>query len=526
MMGWLADTVLYTGVLIALVLLVRQSVARHFGPHMAYALWALPLLRFIMPPLILPAEFSPAPVDAASGLAGSGVENSGAGLIDTAFIAGVPKAAVSAPDAVPYLQGALLSEIVLLLWLSGAAVFLLWRTWTYRQMRADLLDEARPVGEAGAVRLVETPAVSAPVAFGVSDKVVALPMEFMGMENRTARDMAIEHELAHHRGWDLLANMLAQPILALHWFNPLAWLGWRAMRRDQEAACDARVMAARPAWEKAAYGQVIAGFAAGSRLALAAPMACPILGEKSIIHRLRSLNRLDISAPRRWAGRVMLGSAALALPLTASISYAEPSLAPKTPNVPTVPVAPEPVSVPADVSAPLAPLPLQAPAAPAVVVPPAPPQPPAAPEAPQTPQNVFAVSLLSSVTPSEEEEFNKVMLLRTGLERDLEFHELGTAVNAASGIALDCDGNTQEFTALDEEGIERHTEFCISQAMSIAAQALLEAREAVARDHTLMKELREEVLRSLDEEILRIEQDKAQSHVSACADAPVSLARA
>ena len=37
------------------------------------------------------------------------------------------------------------------------------------------------------------------------------------------RELAIAHELAHHRGRDLLANMLAQAVLALHWFNPLAW---------------------------------------------------------------------------------------------------------------------------------------------------------------------------------------------------------------------------------------------------------------------------------------------------------------
>ena len=34
----------------------------------------------------------------------------------------------------------------------------------------------------------------------------------------------------------IVANFAAQPLLALHWFNPIAWLGWRAMRRDQEAA--------------------------------------------------------------------------------------------------------------------------------------------------------------------------------------------------------------------------------------------------------------------------------------------------
>ena len=61
MSTWLIDTALYTALLIALVLVLRRPVARHFGPSMAYALWALPLLRLVLPPLVLPASLAPAP---------------------------------------------------------------------------------------------------------------------------------------------------------------------------------------------------------------------------------------------------------------------------------------------------------------------------------------------------------------------------------------------------------------------------------------------------------------------------------
>ncbi|OYX08777.1 MAG: hypothetical protein B7Z08_08100 [Sphingomonadales bacterium 32-68-7] len=230
--------------------------------------------------------------------------------------------------AAPAWQWSDLAGYALALWLVGALAFLAWRIVSYRRMCRMLLERARPVGEAGRVRLVETPEVAAPVAFGVLDKVVALPPCFMAQPDRAARDLAIEHELAHHRGHDLLANFAAQLLLALHWFNPLAWYGWRAMRRDQEAACDARVLAGRGRDDRARYAALIAGIASGPRLALAAPMACPILGEASIIHRLRSLNMSDVTPRRRRLGRMLLAGGALALPLTASISYAA---APDTP---------------------------------------------------------------------------------------------------------------------------------------------------------------------------------------------------
>lgn len=201
------------------------------------------------------------------------------------------------------------------------------RFWLYFELRRELLLDARPVGEVGSIRLIETPAISGPMAFGVIDRVVALPDGFMASRERCRRDLAIEHELAHHRGGDLLVNMAVQPLFAIHWFNPLGWVGWHALRRDQEAYCDARVVAARPREERAAYAGVIADFARrpaiAPRPALAAPMACPVLGDKSIIHRLRSLSMSDISPRRRLAGRVAITSAFLAVPLTASIVYAE-----------------------------------------------------------------------------------------------------------------------------------------------------------------------------------------------------------
>src|SRR5690606_6307672 len=169
------------------------------------------------------------------------------------------------------------------------------------------------------------------------DKVVALPPGFMAQRDRAARDLALAHELAHHRGGDLLANFAAQPLFALHWFNPLAYAGWQAMRRDQEAACDARVVERSDRETRAAYGQVIASFAAGPRVALAAPMACPVLGDKSIIHRLRSLTMSEITPRRRMAGRALLAAGLLALPLTASISYAETMDLPEPPEPPAAP---------------------------------------------------------------------------------------------------------------------------------------------------------------------------------------------
>lgn len=318
-MTWLVDTLLVTGLLIALVLLVRGPVARLFGPGLAYALWVLPVLRLLVPPLTLPAE----PVAVAP-------------AVVTMLASPVPGATAPAPawTFAPLLQA---------VWLGGALAYLVWRAWQYRAMRRSLLAGAVSAGEAGAVRLVESPAAASPVAFGVFDKVVAVPPAFMALTPRRERDLAIAHELEHHRGRDLAINIALQPLLALHWFNPLGWAAWRALRRDQEAACDARVLAGQEPATRAVYGRLIASFAAARNPALASPLACPILHEKSIVHRLRSLTMTQPSHSRRLAGRLLFGVAALAVPLTATITYA--AAEPEPPAAPTPPAPPAPAEV-------------------------------------------------------------------------------------------------------------------------------------------------------------------------------------
>jgi beta-lactamase regulating signal transducer with metallopeptidase domain len=334
MIAWLTDTLVMTGTIMMLILLVREQVGRWFGPGAAYALWALPMIRLFLPPLVLPESFSLTRAAAAI----PPHEMMTVGPATHSFVAEqIGKAALAAPPAltIPWMA------IALTIWLTGAVVFLAMRVISYRLMRHQLLRDVRVIGRSGTIRIVESRAVQAPVAFGVIDRVVALPYGFLAEADSDASDFAITHELEHHAGNDLIANMVVQPLFALHWFNPIAWLAWRALRSDQEAACDARVMSGRSRRERERYGRLIASFAAGSRFALAAPMAGPLKGDKPIIHRLKALVRNDVPERHRLLGRSLFAASVIAVPLTASVTYAaveETAKAPPAPvtEVPTV----------------------------------------------------------------------------------------------------------------------------------------------------------------------------------------------
>jgi beta-lactamase regulating signal transducer with metallopeptidase domain len=511
MSTWLIDTALYTALLIALVLVLRRPVSRHFGPGMAYALWALPLLRLLLPPLVLPASFAPAPEPAS-------------GALDASTVALLARAeALNASTAPAWTW----SDLVLPLWLGTAALFLGWRMWNYRRMRREVLANAIPVGEAGKVRLVETPAVASPIAFGVFDKVVALPPRFMAMEDRAARDLAIAHELAHHQGHDIAANFAAQPLLALHWFNPLAWLGWQAMRRDQEAACDARVMAGRDRAERAAYANLLAGFAAGPRLTLAAPMACPILGEKSIIHRLRSLSMSDISRGRRMLGRLLFGAAAVAVPLTASVSYAQAdqSTVEEVDVAPSVAAAPDAPEVRRDVKV----IRLGSPEGEGVDA-----------EAAEGERDVFVYRMVHEGEPlpegerrmfefrdvrplSEEQRKRFEEMARDFEKRGAEFevmareHEGRALAMAARAprVIQRCDEGSEGVTETVDDAGKKTIVICerrIEERAKLGALGGLRgARAMIANNRELSAEARDEILRDLDREIAHIESENKGS---------------
>ena len=526
---WLADTVLWTAALIALVLVLRRPVARLFGPQMAYALWALPILRLIMPPVELPAWLAPAESEPLLPAVQSSEASAAATApIDQALslILSPATEAVASPVAT---QSPLpLLEVVIGVWLVGACSFLFLRFRGYFDMRRKLLENSREVGRAGKVRLIETSQTKAPLAFGVRDKVIALPTGFMASSDLEARDLAVAHELAHHKGNDLLVNIAVQPLFALHWFNPLGHLGWLALRRDQEAACDARVMAQKAPDLKATYANVIASFAAGPNVALAAPMACPVLGDKSIIHRLRSLQMSDLSSRRRMAGRGLLLGAALAVPLTASISYAE-DIAMAVPAAPAAPMAPAVTG--------------------------APPAPPLAPAAPLAPLPPLATGLQSSAEVDVEKKVEKkvkIIRLEDGEEgeggaskrkvkivRSVDREQLGEHMSEAeieeimaevrAGLAeadvaveqahvavmefkkehdggqhtvveMKCEGDDVASSKLREDGTNV-VMICQSKIMAHALTGLKQARDEIAKSSELTKELRKEVLRELDEQI-------------------------
>ncbi|PZQ60071.1 MAG: peptidase M56 [Sphingomonas taxi] len=285
MTGWAIEALLASALLMLAVLALRGPVRRMFGARVAYALWAMPALRLVLPTLpegwrgdALPVLPAAEPIIISLGHP----------------VATLPVAPVEGGVGWP--------TVVLSLWLAGAAALLVWQGVGYLRFRYRVLRHGIAVDRIGSVTVVQSAATNGPLAFGVFDRVVAFPRDFAARFDPQERALALEHELGHHARGDLVANWVALAVLALHWFNPLAWIAFRAFRADQEMANDARVLERIGGDARHAYGCAIVKAAHGR----AVSPACHLNTVKDLKGRLRMLGR-----KRATRAQMTLGGAAI-----------------------------------------------------------------------------------------------------------------------------------------------------------------------------------------------------------------------
>lgn len=195
--------------------------------------------------------------------------------------------------------------------------------------RAARVDEPRWVVMAGRIAggygigreviLVQTDAPDLLATWGMLRPRVLLPAHARDWSEDRLH-VVLCHELAHVRRHDWCVQIAAEGVRALLWFNPLAWIACRRLRRESEQACDDAVLGnGVPA---RAYASHLLELARKCRLpqfpwSSAVPMAHPSTLERRIAAMLnprldrQALSRRAIAAIAALFVAVMLPIAAL-----------------------------------------------------------------------------------------------------------------------------------------------------------------------------------------------------------------------
>jgi hypothetical protein len=184
----------------------------------------------------------------------------------------------------------------LALWLAGTVAVLALQAW--RQWQLARLGEPLPAG-------------SSPALVGLLRPRVMLPIDFEQRFTPDERQLILAHEAVHQQRLDNLWNLLATVLVALHWWNPLAWWAARRLQADQELACDAAVLRGHP-HATATYTRAL--LAAHALTAPGAPLASRWGSAHPLLERIAMLKQAHNPTRRRSAllGLALLATAALA----------------------------------------------------------------------------------------------------------------------------------------------------------------------------------------------------------------------
>jgi TonB family protein len=234
--------------LAAWLLRKRPAALRHLvWTAAAASVLALPLLSLVLPAVRMPAS------RALLALVPDITFRAGA----TAGAATAPRLGLAAPQLGPAPAHSPIDWRLFpaLIWAAGALVGVArmaaggWaiagarRRTGLHSAQAESVALAEAIGIGHAVNILEAPAGSMPMACGLFRPAIFLPADACDWDTERRR-VVLLHEMAHVRRGDAGAHILASLALALHWWNPLAWLAWRESLKERERAADDLVLLA------------------------------------------------------------------------------------------------------------------------------------------------------------------------------------------------------------------------------------------------------------------------------------------
>lgn len=332
------EILLTSSALILALLALRQLFRRTVSRRMQYALWALVLVRLLVPvnvgTLAHNVLSAAAPVqtvveerlDTPVLYVQDGTERRPAQLLPGKESQGEPlsppsDAAQSAPadeyyTVTPTYRTVTLSEALTYVWYAGMAGVGAWFLFTNLRFARALRKARTPYRVEGCrypVYLVS--ALPSPCLFGVLRPAVYLNEK--ALQSPDALRFVLAHEQTHARHLDPLWSLLRGLCLTVYWFDPLVWLAAVLSREDCELACDEGTLRALGADERTAYGKAL----------LALVPVCdkpqnPLLGATTMTSGKRSLKeRITRIAENRQAKAAAVFAAAALAALVCAVSF-------------------------------------------------------------------------------------------------------------------------------------------------------------------------------------------------------------
>ncbi len=285
----LLEISIYSAVIFTVLMLLKRMFRDRMSPVLNYAVWALLIIRLMLPVTIdssiklfvIPdTQVQAAQVaNAAEGTPESTV------LPYSGYNAGAqnyqPELPQEKSEAVPEntartvtgnktAKAWTVGDILITVWFSGIGASITYIAFSYVMLRRRIRRDGFPAAERvqtlfekcklelgikGPVKVLSVYSLGSPAIF--IPAAVLLPAELLVSMDDTQIEYALRHELIHYRHKDHIVCTLLLLLQAVYWFNPFVWLGFRQMRSDMEVACDSAVVRPLESGEKCRYAGMI-----------------------------------------------------------------------------------------------------------------------------------------------------------------------------------------------------------------------------------------------------------------------------
>jgi beta-lactamase regulating signal transducer with metallopeptidase domain len=207
-----------------------------------------------------------------------------------------------------------------LLWLVGSAISLSLAALAQSRYRVRLRGATSFIDERSRWPMLRASGSDiGPALVGAWRSRIVLPADFECRYDATEQMLILAHETTHARRRDGWWCLLAQFVVAMLWFHPLAWWALAALRHDQELACDAAVLRQHGAQRRSYANAMLKTQSA----AFALPVGCPWSPRHPVTERIAMLKLQQPDLLRRRAGGVLLAFAAIGM--VAAVYAATPS---------------------------------------------------------------------------------------------------------------------------------------------------------------------------------------------------------
>ncbi len=265
------EWMLSSSVLILAILLIRRLTLGRISMRLRYALWALVLVRLLVPfsfgstsvSIMNTAQQVPVIQDAQVLHDIQYIEHTSGGAVEGYhqgdYMADFPTVLAEHKSEAEFSRmSAVLNvrDFLVPLWKIGTLVFLTVFLLANLRFRRELRrNRTRLDASDCPLPVYVTDSVETPCLFGLFCPTIYVTPEVQ--DDPKALHYALEHELTHFYQGDFLWSILRCLCLSLHWFNPLVWLAVKLSRQDAELSCDEGTIRRIGENHRIAYGNTL-----------------------------------------------------------------------------------------------------------------------------------------------------------------------------------------------------------------------------------------------------------------------------